>query len=312
MNGAFTREGTDGNWEMTLPDVRVGSWWRDWLELSKPRITISNALACVVGFWTAGGSTTHQLPIFLGTLVGIVLLVSGSCMLNNWIDQDIDPLMERTRSRVLPQGRLHPMMVAIFGILSVILGIGILAFFVNSWAAGLGGVGALFYIVIYSLWLKRVSTWNTVVGGISGAVPPLIGWVAATGSPDVGGWILFLILFFWQPAHFFALAMLNVEDYRRAGIPMYPVIRGSSETKMQILLYVSLLLPTSLALQIVGAVDGAYIGISLLLGSVYLLLAIAGFFIRSEEKWSRLLFRYSLIYLVGMLAAFITCAHGGG
>ncbi|WP_140413502.1 heme o synthase [Marininema halotolerans] len=310
MNEVFTREGSNEKWIGLSSKTSIDKRWLDWLEVSKPRIMLSNVLACAVGFWAAGGSTVQQFPVFVATMIGMLMVISGSCMINNWIDQDIDPLMKRTQSRALVTGRLHPRKVMAIGTLLIMLGIGTLILFVNGWSAGLGALGSFLYIVIYSLWLKRVSTWNTVVGGFSGALPPLIGWIAATGTPDMGGWVIFLILFLWQPAHFFALAMVHVEDYAQAKIPMLPAMRGSTETKIQILFFVAFLLLASLLLNIVGAMNGIYVGISLFLGSVYLLLAIAGFFTRSEEKWSRLLFRYSLIYLVGMFIAFITCTQG--
>ncbi|MFC4077693.1 heme o synthase [Salinithrix halophila] len=298
MNGPYIREGTGGKWA----DAR--SVPASFLELTKPGIILSNLLACAAGFWLGSGGNPDWVR-FLMTLGGTALVIAGSCTLNNWIDRDIDRLMERTRYRPLPTGRITPAQALLAGFGLTTGGLLTLLYRVNEQSALLAASGALSYVVVYSLWLKRVTTWNTVIGSFSGAIPPLIGWVAASGTVNVGAWALFAFLFLWQPPHFFALAMLKKKDYQRAGIPMLPVVKGSRATRGQILFFVSILLPVSLWLHAVGVVGLGYFMVALVLGGIYLFLAMTGWRPDREERWARLLFRYSLIYLSGMLAAMI-------
>jgi len=176
---------------------------------------------------------------------------------------------------------------------------------VNPLAALLAMIGHFVYVGVYSLWLKRTTTLNTVIGGISGAVPPMIGWVAVTGSIDPPAWILFIFMFLWQPPHFLALAMRKVEDYRAAGVPMLPVVRGFTEAKRQNLLYVAAMVPASLLLVQMGVVGLLYLVVATVLGLVYIGLSLEGFFTKDDNRWARRMFVYSLVYLTVMLLVMI-------
>jgi heme o synthase len=279
--------------------------WRDYIEITKPGINKSNLIATFAGYWVAAGIHSFQLVTLLITLLGTALVIAGSCTLNNFIDRDIDPLMERTKTRPVAGGRIKPAVALWYGISLTVLGLLILAFGVNLLAAILGFIGSFVYVVIYSMWLKRTSTLNTVVGGFSGAVPPMIGWVAVTSHIDLNAWALFLILFMWQPPHFFALAMRKAEDYRAAGIPMLPVVKGAAETKKQTLFFTVMLFFSSLLLFFTGACGWIYLVLALILGGIYIALAWKGFKTQDHEKWAKQLFFYSLIYLTAILFAMV-------
>lgn len=277
--------------------------WRDYIEITKPGINRSNLFATFTGYFLAAGFTQFSFTVLFFTLLGTALVIAGGCTLNNFYDRDIDPLMERTKTRPVPQGRIKPLVALVYGTLLTALGLLILAVGVNSLTAWLGFAGFFVYVFIYTMWLKRTSTTNTVIGGISGAIPPMMGWTAVTNSLDLSAWALFLILFMWQPPHFFALAMRKVEEYRTAGIPMLPVVKGFAETKRQILLFTILLLPSSLLL--FHTASWIYLGVAVLLGGIYITLAIRGFSTKDDDKWARLMFFYSLIYLMGILFTLI-------
>ncbi|MBA4495454.1 heme o synthase [Paenactinomyces guangxiensis] len=279
--------------------------WRDYIEITKPGINKSNLFATFAGYWLATGFTSFDFVTLLFAMLGSGLTIAGSCTLNNFYDRDIDPLMERTRSRPVPDGRIKPSVALWYGIFLTTLGIIVLTAGVNPLSAFLGFIGFFVYVFIYTMWLKRTSTLNTVIGGICGSVPPMIGWVAGTGSLDLTAWALFLILFMWQPPHFFALAMMKADDYRAAGIPMLPIVKGFKETKKQTLIFTLLLLPSSYLLFYTGAVGWFYLVIALILGGVYIALAIKGFNTKEDDRWARQMFFYSLIYLTVILLAMI-------
>lgn len=276
----------------------VKKTWKDYLEVTKPGINTHNILVTFAGFWLAAGlQTLNHLPLLLLTLFGTMLVIAGSCTLNNFYDRDIDPYMRRTKNRAVADGRIKPSTALWLGIFLSVTGFCVLAIGVNPLAAFLAFIGFFTYVVIYTMWLKRSSTLSTVIGGISGAVPPIVGWTAYTQSIDLSALALFLILFAWQPPHFFALAMLKTEEYRKAGIPMLPVVKGFLETKRQILLFTLLLLPSSLILFFTGVSSWLYLIVSILLGMIYIGLAIQGFQTKDDNQWAKKMFLFSLLYL---------------
>lgn len=275
--------------------------WRDFVQVTKPGINKSNLFATFAGYLLAARFALFDWSTLVFTLLGTALVIAGGCAINNYYDRDIDPLMERTKSRPVPDGRLKPKTVLWYGTLLTVLGTLALAFGVNLLSAALALVGFGVYVFIYTMWLKRTSTWNTVIGGVCGSVPPMLGWVAVTNSLDLNAWALFLILFMWQPPHFYALAILKEDDYRRAGIPMLPVVKGLKETKKQTLIFTLLLIPSSVLLFMTGAGSWFYLICSLVLGGVYVALAIKGFYTDDQVKWSKQMFFYSLIYLTTIL-----------
>lgn len=285
-----------------LPRERAVSLWKDYLSLTKPGITISNSFACLVGYWLASGGRPEWLTL-LWTLLGTALVMGGSCALNNGIDWDYDRKMDRTKNRPVPSGRISFTEAFILGFVLTGAGVFLLYTGVNSLTGWMGAAGFFLYVGVYTLWLKRVSASNTVVGSLSGAVPPLIGWGAADPGLSWPAWILFAILFLWQPPHFYALAMLKKEDYRKAGIPMLPVVKGNRATRRQMLFFVTLLFPVSLLLEGTGTVGRGYTVTALVLGMVYLALSVRKTTGGEETRWARWMFRYSLIYLTLILAA---------
>lgn len=291
--------------QTNVPDTyteTVKKTWKDYIEITKPGINAHNVFATFAGFWLAAGLNTFQhLPLLFWTLLGTTLVIAGSCTLNNFYDRDIDPYMKRTQKRAIADGRVRSSVALWIGICLSMLGFCVLAVNVNPLSAFLSFIGFFVYVFVYTMWLKRTSTLSTVVGAISGAAPPLIGWVAFTNSVDLSGWALFLILFMWQPPHFFALAMLKKEEYQRAGIPMLPVVKGFTETKKQTLLFTILLFPSSLILFFTGASSWLYLIIASIIGIIYIGLAMKGFRAKDDSKWAHQMFLYSLLYLTVIL-----------
>ncbi|MDA3131047.1 heme o synthase [Aliibacillus thermotolerans] len=271
--------------------------WKDYVTLAKMGIVTSNLITVFAGIYLASVYTDfallQNLHVVILTMVGAGLVMAGGCTLNNYIDRDIDHLMERTKERPSVTGTLKGANILTAGIIQSTIGIMLLAS-VEMIAAVFGLIGLFVYVVVYSLWLKRVSTLNTVAGAISGAVPPLIGWAAVDPSLHLYGWLLFAIMFIWQPPHFLALAMRRSDEYKRAGVPMLPVVAGNQMTKRQIVLYVAVLLPISLFLYEFGVI---YTVVAALLGVGWLVLGMAGFKMKDDIKWSRWMFVYSLNYL---------------
>ncbi len=279
--------------------------WKDYLILAKQGIVTSNLITTFAGLFLAavyvGGGISAQLDSMVFGLIGAALVMAGSCTLNNYIDRDIDHIMERTKQRPSVSGRFSAKQILIIGLSQAIAGLIFLSLTTAS-AVVIGLVGLFIYVVLYSMWTKRTTTLNTIVGSFSGAVPPLIGWAAVDGSLHIYAWILFFIVFFWQPPHFLALAMKRVEEYRAAGIPMLPVVAGFEMTRRQIVLYVALLLPVSLLLYPFGII---YTIAAALLGVGWLALGIAGFKMKDAIKWARLMFVYSLIYLTALFVLMV-------
>lgn len=277
---------------------------KDYLNVTKPGITMSNALMTFTGVWLAG----HGHPSIITTLAALVgssLVVMGGCAMNNFMDRDIDQFMARTSSRPLPNGRLQPSRVLLFGTLLSVLGVVVLMLFVNDLSALMALIGLVFYVVIYTGMTKRTTTLSTVVGSISGAVPPLIGWTAITGSLSGVAWLLFAFMFIWQSPHFLSLGMRRAKEYASAGIPLLPVVHGFGPTKQQIIVWTAALIPTSLMLYEVQATGLFYLATALILGAVYLYKALKGIRAKDDFVWATDMFKYSLIYLTVMSLAMI-------
>jgi len=230
-------------------------------------------------------------------LLGTVLVMASSCVFNNYFDRDLDMKMARTQNRVLPTGKMSPKTVLWYAIILGILGLSVL-FIGNGLLAGVFGViGMLVYVVVYTLWLKRSSTWSTSVGGISGAMPPVIGYVAAAGKVDLGAVLLFAMLFLWQPPHFWALGIRRVEEYRAAGFPLLPVVKGIPRTKLQMIPYLVLLLPIPILMYVYDYTGMWFLIIGELLSVSWLLMALKGFRSQENEAWAKRVFLFSINYL---------------
>ncbi|MGO0063228.1 heme o synthase [Brevibacillus fluminis] len=280
--------------------------WRDYWQLCKPGIITSNLMTAFIGLWLAAAGTL-QLALTINTLLGTALVIASGAALNNYWDRDIDTKMKRTKNRAVATGKITPRTALLFGLSLLVIGLLILTVLVNPLAAVWSLIGHVFYVLIYTP-MKRVSSLNTVVGAISGATPPVIGWVAVTGRVDMGAWLLFLIIFIWQMPHFLSLAMMKVEEYGNAGLPMLPNVKGFEETKRQMFLWTGALVPASLLLFFHGNVGYIYLITALVLGVVYLVELFKGFHTKDDMAWARKLFGYSLIYLTAMCAAMFISA----
>ena len=278
----------------TPPD-QAGTW-RDFITLTKPGIIRSNLIAAFAGFWMAS-RWDIQFGLMMATLIGTVLVMASSCVFNNYFDRDMDTKMERTRNRSLPTGRLAPKVVLWYAVILGAAGLAVLFAFSGVLAGIFGAVGMFVYVVIYTLWLKRTSTWSTSVGAISGAMPPVIGYVAVTQSVDMGAVLLFALLFLWQPPHFWALGIRRVEEYRRAGFPLLPVVKGIKRTKYQMVPYLVLLIPVPILMYAYGYAGIYYLVIGLLLSAAWLYLSLKGFKAKDDEAWSKKVFIFSINHL---------------
>ncbi|HEY6837006.1 MAG TPA: heme o synthase [Gaiellaceae bacterium] len=268
---------------------------RDYVTLTKPRIMTLLLLTGAAGMFV-GAQGWPGAETFVVGMVGLALACGGASALNHVLDRDIDRLMPRTGERPVAGERVPPARALEFGLALMAFSFVLLASLVNVLTALLALVGGLFYVLVYTRWLKRSTPQNIVIGGAAGAVPPLVGWAAATGNLTVPALFLFLIVFFWTPPHFWALALLIKRDYEAARIPMLPVVRGDRETARQIVWYSVVLVAVTLlpfAWQTVGVV---YLAAALLLGAVFLRLA---WRLRQETTpaRARALFKFSLVYL---------------
>lgn len=277
------------------PRMGVGDILRAYLALTKPRIVVLLLVTTVPAMILAEGGWPSSWLIVL-TLVGGTLSAGGANTINCYIDRDIDGIMSRTQGRPLPAGLIDPERALVFGMCLGILGFSVLAIGANMLTALLATGALLFYVFVYTLWLKRDSVHNIVIGGAAGAIPPVTGWAAVTGGLDWSALVLFGIIFLWTPPHFWALASRYREDYAKASIPMLPVVASQAETNRQILLYSVALVASSLVLVPVAGMGLLYLGASLALGVGFIGYAIKLWRTPSQSA-SMSLFFYSLPYL---------------
>ena len=271
---------------------------KDYYQLTKPGIIYGNAVTVIAGFLLATGNHAINWHLFVETLVGISLIMASGCVFNNYIDRDIDGKMERTKSRALVRGTISPRGALAYGTALGSIGILVLFFYTNflTTLVALGGLFA--YVVLYSLWFKRTSTYGTLVGSISGAVPPVVGYLSVSNHVTIGVVILFFILAIWQMPHSFAIAIYRLEDYRRAGIAVLPVKRGIFITKIQMLIYIALFMLATFALAVFGYVGYVYFFTMLVLGLGWLGFAIKGFSTSNNKRWARAMFIFSIFILL--------------
>ena len=278
----------------------------DFIQLLKPRVMSLVVFTALVGLVAAPGSMHPVLAI--AALLCIAVGSGAAGALNMWYDADIDATMARTAARPIPRGRIAPDEARAFG---AVLGVGsvvCLGLIANWTAAALLALTIGFYLFVYTMWLKRTTPLNIVIGGAAGAVPPMIGWAAATGGVSLASFILFLIIFMWTPPHFWALALLRVGDYRRAGVPMLPVVKGPDATRRQILAYSLVLAPLGVAPAFVGLGGVLYAAAAAVLGILFVVFAVACFREREGERADRAakhLFAYSVLYLFLLFAVLL-------
>ena len=278
----------------------------DYFALMKPRVMFLVVFTALVGLVAAPGSMHPVLAI--AALICIAVGAGASGALNMWYDADIDAAMTRTAGRPIPRGRISPDEALVFGVVLAAGSVICLGLMVNWVAAALLALTIAFYVVVYTMWLKRSTPQNIVIGGAAGAVPPMIGWAAATGSVSLESFVLFLIIFMWTPPHFWALALLRSDDYARAGVPMLPVVRGADETRRQILIYSLILAPLGMVPAIIGLGGTLYMVVAAMLGSLFVVLALDCYREREGEKADRAakhLFAYSVLYLFLLFAVLL-------
>ena len=279
----------------------------DFIEICKPRIALLVLVTTFTGMWLAGNGTVAFDLVFFA-LLGTGLASAASGAFNNYIDREVDKQMARTRTRALPSSRLHPQQALWLGVMLSLWSYAILFYLVNPLTAYLAAGTTFFYVVIYTKWLKRTSPLCTELGGVAGALPPVIGWAAVTNEIGWPAMVMFLIMFIWQPPHFWALALLRAEEYRAAKLPMLPVIKGKRATKARMLIYTIALIPASLAMFWLELVGPTYLVIASVLGIVYLVLTID--FARKPitHQSTRRLFGFSILYLLGLFTLiFVDC-----
>ena len=284
----------------------------DYFALLKPRVMSLVIFTALVGIVAAPGTIHPWLAV--GALLSIAVGAGASGALNMWYDADIDARMQRTASRPIPRGLVDPDEALAFGIVLSILSVLVLALVTNFVAAGLLAFTIVFYVVVYTMWLKRSTPQNIVIGGAAGAFPPMIGWAAATGEVSVASCLMFAIIFMWTPPHFWALALYRCRDYERVGVPMLPVVAGPDETRKQILIYSLVLVPLGVAPSFIGLGGMLYLAASVVLGALFLWFAVRVYRIREGAEGDRVakqLFGYSILYLF-LLFAVILVEKGTG
>ncbi len=280
-------------------DIKPAGWrttFASYYELTKPNVVLTMVFTAWVGMLLAKPGTFPLNAFIFGTL-GIALMSGAAAAVNHVVDRYVDAKMYRTKNRPLPTGNLSPANCFAFAFIIGLLGLLILLFLVNTLTAVLTTLSLIGYAFIYSLWLKRATPQNIVIGGLAGASPPLLGWTAVTNQIDAYALVLVLIIFVWTPPHFWALAIYRKEDYAKAGIPMLPVTHGNDFTRLQIIFYTVLLLLVSLLPFLVGGNGVMYMIGALFLGGVFLYHALMMWYTKSDA-WATKTFVFSIVYLL--------------
>jgi protoheme IX farnesyltransferase len=286
-------------------DSRALTVIRDYVTLTKPKVQSLLLLTTVTTMYVAGNPS---LRLILVTLLGGSLSTGGAGAINHAVDRDIDITMKRTADRPVASGRVSPAAAILFGCVLGALSFLLLATQVNVLAASLSLSGLLGYVFVYTLWLKRTTPQNIVIGGAAGAVPPLVAWAAVTGSLSGMAFYLFAIIFFWTPPHFWALSILMKDEYAAARIPMLPVVAGEDETRRQILLYTVLLYAVTQLPFCAGGLGVAYLVPSMLLGALFI--GFSYMLLRTKERrWALRTYLFSLLYLALLFVSMAIAAH---
>jgi protoheme IX farnesyltransferase len=291
--------------QATLVAPEAAGGWRtvvgDYVQLTKPKVQSLLLLTTVCTMEVAGDPSIGLIAL---TVAGGYLSAGGAGAVNHWYDRDIDALMERTANRPVPAGRVSPRAALIYGVVLALLSFVLLTTTVNLLAASLAFSGFLGYVFVYTIWLKRRTPQNIVIGGAAGAIPPLVGWAAVTGSVSGMAIYLFAIVFFWTPPHFWALSLLMKDEYARVGVPMLPVVRGEHETRKQILLYSILLWAVTQLPFCAGGLGVFYMVSSVVLGGMFIGGAVV-LYRRADRRSALRLYLFSLAYLALLFGAMV-------
>ncbi|WP_417701652.1 heme o synthase [Pseudomonas sp.] len=267
---------------------------KQYLNLAKPGIVFGNLISVTGGFFLASRGDA-DLALFFATALGVALVIASGCVFNNYIDRDIDQKMERTRNRVLAQGLVSPAHAIVYACVLGVAGVALLYAATNTLAVMLVLMGFVVYVGLYSLWLKRGSVYGTLVGSLSGAAPPVVGYCAVSNEFDAGAAILLLIFSLWQMPHSYAIAIFRFNDYQAANIPVLPVIKGISAAKRQIVLYIAAFVVATLMLTLSGYAGYSYFVVAALSGAYWLWMGVSGYKAVDDRVWARKLFTFSIV-----------------
>ena len=282
--------------------VAAGASVTDYVALLKPRVMSLVVFTGIAGLTLAPGGL-H--PVLAFTAILCIAVAAGAAgAINMWYDRDIDALMSRTRDRPLPAGRMEPGEALGFGVVLAVGSVTVMGLALNGAAAMLLSLTIAFYVFVYTVWLKRRTPHNIVIGGAAGAFPPIVGWAAVTGDIGLGAMVMFAMIFMWTPPHFWALALTRCGDYEKAGIPMLPVVAGVRETKKQMVLYTAVLVPLSMIPTWIGMAGWLYFTVAAVLGLVFLALTVAAWF-DAGDRYARRVFAFSIGYLFALFAMLI-------
>jgi protoheme IX farnesyltransferase len=289
----------------TIPALAASASWRDFIQLLKPRVMSLVIFTAVTGLLCARAPMNPLLAAI--AVLCIALGAGGSAALNMGFEGDIDAIMRRTRSRPVPAGRIQRADALGLGVILSLFSVAIMGLATNWLAAALLAFTIFFYAVVYTLWLKRRTPQNIVIGGFAGALPPAVGWAAASGTAPANAWLLVAIIFIWTPPHFWALSLFTTEDYAAAGVPMLPVIRGAPHTRLQIVLYSLILAPLSLVPAFTGLGGWLYLAVAAAGGAAFIVLAarLATGPAEAQKARARALFVFSIPYLFALFAALL-------
>jgi heme o synthase len=269
---------------------------KTYFTLTKPGIIMGNLIPAIAGFFLA--SQGHfNLGLFVAAMLGLALVIASACVFNNLIDKDIDEKMARTKKRALVIGKVSSKSAVIYGSVLLLLGVLVLGFYTNLLTTLTALTGFFLYVVVYGI-AKRKTDWGTVIGSISGAIPPVVGYVAVSNQIDTAAILLFLILVFWQMPHFYAIAIYRLKDYENAGIPVLPIKKGIFVTKIHMLFYVVAFLIAALSLSILGYTGKIYLVVISIISLAWLVYSLMGFKLENERKWARKMFMLSLVVLL--------------
>lgn len=275
---------------------------RSYYSLTKPGVMYGNALTAAAGFLFASLALTGHIDgwLFLALCAGTTLVIASACALNNYLDQDIDRIMERTKTRAIPSGDVKASHALVFSIVIGVLGMAILVLWTNWLVVAVGLAGFITYVWLYGAFSKRRSTHGTLVGSISGAMPILAGYVAVSGQFDLGALIVFIILFAWQFPEFYSISIYRFKEYKAAKIPLLPIVKGIRRTKIEILIYTIVYLVATISLTPLGYTGYIYFIVMTGLGGYWLLLAVRGFATDDDDAWARQMFGFSMITILGL------------
>lgn len=263
--------------------------------ITKPGIVLGNLLTFAAGF-LLGTRGAFDLKLFIITFIGLGLIMASACIFNNYIDRERDRKMSRTQTRALVNGSMSVKTAITYGVILGIAGFALLSLFTNQLALLTAVAGFIIYVLIYSLWKSR-TVYGTAIGSLAGAVPPVVGYAAASGTIDLAALLLFTLLVLWQMPHFFAIALMHLDDYKNAGVPVLPLVHGIRRTKIHMAIYILLFIGVSILFTVLGYTGNAFLALTGLLGLSWLFLSLKGFDQQDDFTWSKRMFQISLVVI---------------